>query len=307
MLINQLTKGGTNSFHGSAYDYLHNDKLNAAQYGFGNDVKVPYSRYNNFGGTIGGPVLKKKMFFFFDYDQTVDHGSANNSTQTIPTDAVMKGDFSGQRTLYDPTTQTYATDAKGNRYPVRKTFLEEYGSNAIPQNMIDSLAAKFQQFYPTASNHISGGRFVTGKYNSVGIYQNNWYSSIPQSTPYRKFFGRLDYDLTSNNRITMSDTQSDTPVVYPSSVTACPVNCQSGDVDNNNAQITDVWNISPSLINEARLGYTWQGNFFQDLTLGKGYASKLGWGYAKADTIPAFQFFNTYPYAGMQPHSNAVF
>jgi hypothetical protein len=173
--------------------------------------------------------------------------------------------------------------------------------------MIDPLAATFQKFYPTASNHIPSGNFVTGKYNSVGIYQNNWYSSTPQSTPYRKFFGRLDYDLTANNRITMSDTQSDTPVVYPSSVTACPVNCQSGDVDNNNAQITDVWNISASLINEARLGYTWQGNFFQDLTLGKGYASKLNWSYAKADTIPAIQFYNTYPYAWIQPQSNAVY
>ena len=54
----------------------------------------------------------------------------------------------------------------------------------------------------------------------------------------------------------MSDTQSDTPQMYPSDVTACPVGCQAGDVDNNNAQVTDVWNISSRTINEARMGFT---------------------------------------------------
>jgi hypothetical protein len=307
MIINQITKGGTNSFHGSGYDYLQNTDLNAAQYGFGNDVPVPFLRYNNFGGSVGGPVLKKKMFFFFDYDQIVNHGSASNATQTVPTEAVKGGDFTGERTLYDPTTQTIATDSKGNPYPIRKSFLEEYGSNAIPGNMIDALAANFQKFYPTPTDHISSGKFVTGTTNTVGLYQNNWFSSVPQSTPYRKYFGRLDYDITPNHHLMMSDTQSDTPVIYPSSVTACPVNCQSGDVDNNNAQVSEVWNISSRTINEARLGYTWQGNFFVDLTLGKGLASKLGWQFAKADTIPAIQFYNTFPYAWIQPSSNSVY
>lgn len=307
VIFNQISKGGTNEFHGSAYDYFQNDALNAANYGFGNKVTVPFLRYNEFGGSIGGPILRRRMFFFFNYDQIVDHGSASNSFNTVPTTQVMAGDFSGQPLIYDPTTQTIGHDAKGNPYPIRKSFLEEYGSNAIPQAMFDKVAAAFQQFYPTPSNHIPGGKFVAGSLNSVGLLQNNFYSSLPQSTPYRKFFGRLDYDITPNNRLTMSDTQSDTPVIYPNSVTACPIGCQSGDVDNNNAQITDVWNISSTTINEARLGYTWQGNFFADLSLGKGYPAKLGWQFAKADTIPAVQFGPPYPYAWIQPSSNAVY
>lgn len=269
VVFNQISKGGTNQFHGSAYDYFQNDTLNAANYGFGNKVTVPFLRYNNFGGSIGGPILRRKMFFYFNYDQTIDHGSASNSYNTVPTASVLAGDFTGQPLIYDPTTQTIGHDAKGNPYPIRKSFLEEYGSNAIPASMFDSVAAAFQKFYPTPDNHIAGGMFVPGNLNSVGLLQNNFYSSLPQSTPYRKFFGRLDYDITPNNRLTMSDTQSDTPVVYPNSVTACPIGCQSGDVDNNNAQITDVWNISSTTINEARLGYTWQGNFFGDLALNK--------------------------------------
>jgi hypothetical protein len=309
MIINQISKGGTNQFHGSGYDYMQNDDFNSRPYDFTSSPNpVAFLRYHNFGASIGGPILRKKMFFFFDYDQIVDHGSASNSTQTIPTAAIMGGDFSTEtRTLYDPTTQTIATDANGNPYPVRKSFIDEYGTNAIPTAMFDSVAANFQKFYPTPSSHIPDGKFVNGAVDSIGLLQNNWYSSVPQSTPYRKFFGRLDYDVTPNNRITMSDTQSDTPVIYPNSVTACPIGCQAGDVDNNNAQISDVWNINPHTINEARIGYTDQLNFFADLTLGKGYAAQLGWQFAEADTIPAIEFTNTYPYAWITPQSNAVY
>ncbi len=309
MIINQISKGGTNRFHGSAYDYIQNNGFNASPYYFGTGTPppVPFSRYHNFGFAVGGPVIKKKMFFFFDYDQVVQHGAAGSSTQTVPTEGVMGGDFTGQHLIYDPTTQVMATDSLGNPYPIRQSFLSEYGTNAIPAAMIDKVSGAFQNFYPTSANHIPNGTLLAGTLNSAGLLQNNWYSSVPQSTPYRKFFGRLDYDVSHNNRITMSDTQSDTPVIYPSSVTACPVNCQSGDVDNNNAQITDVWNISPTIVNEARFGYTWQGNYFADLTLGKGYASQLGWQFAEADTIPAIQFVHTYPYAWIQPSSNSVY
>jgi len=311
LIINQITKGGTSKFHGTAYDYIQNSFFNSRSRVYsGSSEPVSFLRYHNFGGNVGGPVLKKRMFFFFDYDQTIDHGAASNSTQTVPTEAIMSGDFTTEkRTIYDPFTQTIATDSTGKSYPVRKSFADEYGNgNKVPSSMIDSVAAAYQAIaYPTSSNHIANGHFITGSTNSLGLYQNNWYASVPQSTPYRKYFGRLDYDITPNNRLTMSDTQSDTPVIYPSSVTSCPIGCQSGDVDNNNAQITDVWNISASLINEARIGYTWQGNWFVDLALGKGYASKLGWQFAEADTFPNVQYTNTYPYAWVDPSSNSVY
>ena len=313
MIINQISKGGTSQFHGTAYDYAQNNALNAAQFGFLSKPTVPYIRYHNFGGNVGGPValplfnMRKKAFFFFNYDQILNHGSASNSTNSIPSVDEMAGKFAGENTIYDPTTQTIAFDTHGNPYPVRQSFASEYGSNAIPAAMFDAVSAKMQLFYPTPTNHIPGGKFVPGSKGSNGEIQNNFYSSNSQSTPYRKFFGRLDYDITPTNRLTMSDTQSDTPVVYPNSVTACPIGCQSGDVDNNNAQITDVWNISPRTINEVRMGYTAQLNFFADLALGKGYAAKVGWQFAKADDFPAIQYTRTYPYAWVQPSSNAVY
>ena len=307
MIINQISKGGENHFHGAAYDYLQNNFLNATPYSFNSPVTVPFLRYNNFGGSVGGPVIRKKAFFYFNYDQIVNHGAGSNPLNSIPTTDVMAGNFAGERTIYDPTTQVIAHDSAGNPYPIRKSFEQEYGTNAVPSALIDSVAAKFQQLYPTPDNHIASGQFLTGSIGADGEVTNNFTSTVPQSTPYRKFFGRFDYDVTPNNRITMSDTQSDTPVVYPNAVTPCPVGCQAGDVDNNNAQVTDVWNISSRTINEARMGYTWQGNFYSDLSLGKGYAAKLGWQFAKADDFPAIQFTNTYPYAWINPSANAVY
>jgi hypothetical protein len=304
--FNQISKGGTSQFHGTAYDYFQNDALTAhSQFTTG---PIPFLRYNNFGVAVGGPIIKKKMFFFFDYDQIVDHGN-NTATNSIPTTAMMAGDFTGIHTLFDPTTQTIAFDAAGNPYPVRQSFASEYPAlgNAIPSALIDPLAKQMQQFYPTPSSHIPGGVFVPGQIGSEGQVQNNFFASQQQSTPYRKYFGRLDYDITSKNRLTMSDTQSDTPVVYPSTVTACPIQCQSGDVDNNNAQVTDVWNFSPTTINEVRMGFTSQLNFFKDLALNKGYASQLGWQYAKADDFPGIQFINNYPFAWISPSSNSVY
>jgi carboxypeptidase family protein len=305
VIFNQVSKGGTSQFHGTVYDYFQNDALTAhSQFTTG---PIPFLRYNNFGFAVGGPILKKKMFFFFDYDQIVDHGNST-ATNSVPTVPMMGGNFSGINTLYDPTTQVIAYDSAGNPYPIRQSFASEYGNgNAIPSTLFDSVAAKMQQFYPTPTGHIPGGAFVPGSVGSEGEVQNNFYASQPQSTPYRKFFGRLDYDITANNRLTMSDTQSDTPVVYPNTVTACPIGCQTGDVDNNNAQITDVWNISPRTINEARLGFTDQLNFFKDLALGRGYASQLGWQFAKADDFPAIQYTGSYPYAWIDPSSNSVY
>ena len=305
VIFNQITKGGTNQFHGSVYDYFQNDALTAhSDFQTG---PIPFLRFNNFGFAIGGPVLKNKMFFFFDYDQIVDHGN-NSGLNSVPTTAVLGGDFTGMQNIYDPTTQTIAYDVNHNPYPVRQSFASEYGNgNVIPSALFDSVSTGMQNFYPTPTNHLPGGAFLPGNIGSEGEVQNNFYSSQQQSTPYRKFFGRLDYDITSKNRLTMSDTQSDTPVIYPNQVSVCPIGCQSGDVDNNNAQITDVWNISPTTINEVRIGFTDQLNFFGDLALNKGYASKLGWQFAKADDFPAINFTGTYPYAWLDPSSNSVY
>jgi hypothetical protein len=113
--------GWHHKFHGAAYEYLQNDALDAANFGFGNKQSVPFLRYDNFGGTVGGPVaalgLKKKAFLLFGYDQMINKG-VSTGTDTVPTTDIMAGKLDGSYTLYDPTTQTIAMDSNGNPYPV---------------------------------------------------------------------------------------------------------------------------------------------------------------------------------------------
>lgn len=300
IIFNQISKGGTSQFHGAAYDYFQNNALNANKFGFGSFGSLPPLHFNNFGGSIGGPILKKKLFFYFNYDQTIDHSNAEDFN-SIPTTAVMAGQIPTQTPIYDPTTQVIKYDSAGNPYPVRQSFQQEYGSNSIPAAMFDSVAAKFQQYYPTPTNHIAGSQFVNVQPGSDGVYTNNFATVVPADTPNRRYFGRLDYDITEHNRFTATVTQGDAPQFEPSAVTACPIGCATFDVERWNPEVTDVWTISPNVVNEARLGYTYQGNFWDDQEEGHGYAAALGWQFAKADQIPAIQFITNYPYAWIEP------
>ncbi len=107
-IINLTTKSGTNSFHGTAYEYLRNKVLNANDY-FSNQAglaRVPLIQ-NQFGGTIGGPIRKDKTFFFFGYEyEKLKTGTL--VTTTVPTTAELAGDFTapGLPVITDPTTGT---------------------------------------------------------------------------------------------------------------------------------------------------------------------------------------------------------
>ena len=158
------------------------------------------------------------MFFFLDYDRTISHGAPSPGFSTEPTAAMMSGDFTGLPTLYDPTTQvikpnggcTYSDGAPaaaaGTPCVQRTSFASEYGNgNKIPANMISSVAQAIQKFYPKSN--------VTGELTGQGYYQNNFAYAVPSSNPYIKWFGRLDYDVTPNNRLTFAETEDRKSVV----------------------------------------------------------------------------------------------
>ena len=306
IMFNQISKGGTNSFHGAAYEYAQNTALNAATYAWGIG-KVPVLHYNNFGGSIGGPILKKKMFFYFNYDKIIQKGGASTSFNTVPTAANLAGDFtaSGLAPIYDPATTTLAQATGTLTLPngttqtcpcyTRTSFAAEYGNgNRIPASRFDPVAKAIQAYYPAAN--------TTGTV-AAGIVQNNFVSNTPNSVPFTKFFGRLDWDIRSNNRLTLSEIESDNPA-YSFGQGFCPINCQSQDVSRNNAQITDVWTITPHVINELRLGYTNQLNFFVPASLNQGFPAKLGWQFAKVDIFP---IVNVNGYYGLTSAINAVY
>jgi hypothetical protein len=293
-LYNQISKGGSDRFHGSAYEYFQNDALNADNYAFkGQTPTKAVLRFNEFGGSIGGPILKQKLFFFFDYDQIIDNGGASTESYNIPTPAVMAGDFTGYNTIYDPTTQVVQAtgsvanaDGTTSQCPcvIRQSFADEYhNGNKIPTNLIDPVAAKIQAYFPASNS--------TGTLLPNGQLTNNYTFTAPNQNPFKRYFGRLDYNVNASNRITLSETEGDNPGISLGAG-ICPINCRSGDVSRNNAQVSDVWTISPRMTNEVRLGYTNQLNFFVSSTLDKGYPAALGWQFAKFDNFPEINISN---------------
>ncbi len=277
-VFNQISKSGTNEWHGSAYEYFQNDALNARNFF---STTVPFLRFDNFGGSVAGPIFKNKFFFFFNVDKTINN-SSYVSTNTFPTAAMRNGDFSDRSewpTIYEPNT--LGLGPNGGRIP--------FPGNKIPPSMLDPLALKFQSLFPAP--------------NLPG-YSNNWVGTIENHSPFLKWFGRLDYNLSDKNRLTFSITQSDNPAFYPS---AFPIGAQSGDVDRYNAQISDVYTISANTVNEFRLGFTRQGNWFEPTSLNKNYPQNLGWTYALANLPPSLQFNGNPSTTWIGPNTNAIY
>jgi hypothetical protein len=310
-VFNQITKGGTNSFHGSAYEYWQNTVLNAAPYfgipngsgGF-TPQQAGYLRYDEYGGSVGGPIIKNKLFAFFVVDKIYTNGAASASLGTTPTLAeIGQGtahpgafDFSaaGLPTLYDPascstpgcTRTSFAAENTGSLA----------GVNAIPANRIDPVAAKILGFYPAPNA------------GAPGALTNNYSTILPSPNPNLRFFGRLDYDINEKHRLNFSISQKNNPGVNKGGPFACPINCFSGDIDGYNAQITETWTITPTLVNEFRMAYTKQGNWFVPQTLGFDAATTLGLQYSKADIFPQININGAgLCCSGLNPGTNAIY
>src|SRR5581483_6325063 len=165
-----VTKSGTNSFHGTAYEFLRNNDFDANDW-FSNELGKPRQIYkqNDFGFTLGGPVWipkiyrgRNKTFFFFSLEGFRNRNGASNVTATIPTPEMYNGDFSkwvgknGQVIpIYDPTMQVMNNDGTVTR--------TQFANNQIPKSMFNSAAVQalgvFQSsgmLAPNASTAIPG-------------------------------------------------------------------------------------------------------------------------------------------------------
>jgi hypothetical protein len=281
-VFNQITKSGTNTFHGSGYEYLQNNELNARSYFDPPNQEIPPLHVHVFGGSISGPILRNKMFFYFNTEKTISNTSTPEFV-TVPTLAERGGDFSDvlggpaldgngnqqinpcdgtvilTNQIFDQSTLTTV-----NGQPCRRAF----AGNKIPT--VDPVANGLQAYYPAP--------------NQPGL-ANNYFQVTPVQNPYLTFYGRLDYDITSKNRITFAATSRDNKALYQNEL-PCPINCQFDDVADHVLLLTDTWTINSSLVNEFRFGFNRQGNWFAPSTLGLGIPQKVGLQYAKANILP---------------------
>jgi hypothetical protein len=168
-VINAITRAGTNRFHGSLYEFFRNDALDA-EIAFPRPVfGKPETRFNNYGGTFGGPIRKNRAFFFTNYEE-YRYISDAPYYSTVPTLQERGGDFTdlGQVVngvctpvnLYDPAQPTSTSP--------RTQFMSSTGVlNVIPTGRLDSVAVAAQNlFYPLPNNS-------TGTYDSC-THANNY-------------------------------------------------------------------------------------------------------------------------------------
>ncbi|HZO55836.1 MAG TPA: TonB-dependent receptor [Bryobacteraceae bacterium] len=236
------TKSGTNELHGSLYEFLRNEKFDGTNF-FANrsGSKKPTLRQNQFGGTIGGPVLKNKMFYFFSYQGTrIRRG--RSFTSTVPSTLAKSGDFSQEgvrrNLVFDPLT-TSGTGTAVERQP--------FPGARIPSSRFDPVATPIIALYP--GPNIPGREFQP----------NNYFFAPADKDTSNQYDIKVDHNFSDRDRvfgrwsIRRDDKLQNGPL--PESAFAGGLG-QTVNLPGDNWAGSWTHMITPSLYNEARFGYT---------------------------------------------------
>ncbi len=237
--INVQIKSGTNSVHGSAFEYHNGNSLKARPFFLPANERKPKDVFNQFGGTIGGPIVRDKLFYFASYEGTYNHRFAS-SIGSVPTAAMRGGDLSGAlaaRPIYDPFTGN--VDGSG-RIPI--------AGNRIPASRVPAAVQKILPLWPnptlpgTQNNYFAAGRFTLDR-NTIDT-KVNWNAS-PKFTMY----GRYSYLLfESANRQFFGDELGGVPIAGG----------QAGLAEGHSTSFTlaGTYVLRPNLMFDAYFGYT---------------------------------------------------
>jgi hypothetical protein len=219
---NAITKSGTNKFHGNAFEYLRNDAMDALSY-FHSATKPPFRR-NQFGGTLGGPVLKDRLFFFFAYQGTRQNSSPSSVNIVVPSAAERTGNF-GEVTgtqLLIPGTSTAAPNNNLTAYvnPAAVNFLNAFVPLPDPTK--------------------------TG----------NQYSYNPSSTVYEdQYTGKLDTTLGAKDTLSGRIVYVNNKVLQEPNTSNLPGFLASINYENWNVAVNETHSFSTHLLNLFTFGY----------------------------------------------------
>lgn len=232
--IEMTTKSGTNEFHGSLYEWLRNDKLNART--FFAPSKAPL-RYNIFGGAIGGPIKKNKTFFFYNFEGG-RRRTGVTVTRTVPHPGEAQGDFS-RRTdfvILDPSTRVGTGSAQA------------FPGNRIPASRLDPIGAKIAALYPGPT---VGNADVTRRAG------NNFFANGSDKLDQNYHTLRLDHELTTKDRIFGRLSYVTAPEVISAVFPNEAVDERAGPRENRHNNILVSWqrSIKPTVINEFKYMY----------------------------------------------------
>ncbi|HEV8038574.1 MAG TPA: TonB-dependent receptor [Bryobacteraceae bacterium] len=240
-VINATIKSGTNAFHGTAFEFLRNSALDAR--GFfepADQPKAPF-RQNQFGGTVGGPIKRNKTFFFADYQGT-RIGTAKTDISTVPTPAEIGGNFSALLTgtpagqIFDPQSTTMV-----NGNVVRTPF----AGNIIPGSRLDPISSAVAQLYPAP--------------NVSGAMANNYIVNAAGNEQIDQGDGRMDHNITDRQQVfaRFSWSQINRFQQPPLPGLADGGSYSTGNYieDTRGAAIGYTFAISPTMVNELRIGF----------------------------------------------------
>jgi len=237
-----VSKSGTNAFHGSAYEYNRNQKLDARNF-FEDPTqrKNPFT-YDEFGGSIGGPIRKDKLFFFTDYQGIRSHGSGATATNPVPNSAFRSGDLSALCTTGFDASGNCTTASEQIHYPATTTPVP---FNKITQ--ISPISQKLLAIWPTSNTpELVNGVPVPGT-NTLTL-------SSPSNTSLNRFNPRMDFNLSRTDHIFgMLHTQTGRSLDY--NLIIGPAGQQT--LRSSDYATTEGWThtFSSTLVNDFRFGY----------------------------------------------------
>lgn len=249
-VLNATVKSGTNRLHGSLYEFLRNRALNARNFFAVPTQPKPQLNRNNYGASLGGPVIKNKLFFFLDYDATQQRQATTQST-TVFNSAQKAGNFAGT------TGAAVGTDAEGNTVTSGEIFnpfslhtvgstqvRDPFAGNIIPASLINPVSSKLINMVPAA--------LLPGTPNYIVS------TSAPLNTT--NYLGRVDYTLSAKDTI-FEHTGYNSSNATSACIFALPVCGGSGLgllTTGNNDNIALGWThlFSPTMINQFTMGYT---------------------------------------------------
>jgi hypothetical protein len=245
--VNVVMKGGTNQFHGSLYEFHQNQRITATPF-FTNAAgqKKPVTRFNQYGGTVGGPVRvpkvfngKDKLFFFFGYE-AIKQSTPEPTFSNVPTAAQRNGDFSAMLNVggiyqqYDPATGT----TEGSRF--RR---QPFAGNIIPSSRISPIAKNFFQFLPAPN------------FNGAADGVNNYFNNAVRADTFFSYIGRLDYNVSDRHKFFLSARNNDRVEDRGNRFS----NIATGNFlarINWGATFDDVYTVTPTFVLNTRLNWT---------------------------------------------------
>ncbi len=282
-VTNVILKSGTNSYHGAAYEFARNSYFNARNFF---DKSVGHLAYNYFGGNIGGPIKKNKLFFFGDYLKVYDH-EANSNTTRVPTVAFRSGDLSSSTTaIYNPFSGnldgTGRSQIIARSTPGTATVPGPNGTTVDAFSPACTNAAGCPNVIPAALINPVSAKLVGLLPNPINAQTtNNYFALLPFHKDTDFVDAKIDANLTDKDRLSARFSYQ-RPSIFQAPIFGSAGGPAQGNFEGSGLQNTYSTGInynrffSNSLVAEFRVGVAWYHNEAHNTDFGTKTSETLG-------------------------------